>query len=204
LDDFEKAAMIDKSNSEIFIYANLCSLESSNYKMIDSGIKNCQIVADAEGEDPMLRSSALQSLAHMYIEKQDYEQAKNHLLMAKQLTLDDTNLYISLSNLYFILKDFDLAEQNDRFAISNTPTSAKAFKYLSQSLYMQEKYRDSINEAEKGISLVDEDVSLLVSNKLETKRDLYLIIANDYRRLGDTENEEKYRKMSKIEYPEDK
>jgi hypothetical protein len=43
-----------------------------------------------------------------------------------------------------------------------------------------------------------------VSNKLETKRDLYLIIANDYRRLGDTENEEKYRKMSKIEYPEDK
>jgi hypothetical protein len=69
---------------------------------------------------------------------------------------------------------------------------------------MQEKYRDSINEAEKGISLVDEDVSLLVSNKLETKRDLYLIIANDYRRLGDTENEEKYRKMSKIEYPEDK
>jgi hypothetical protein len=44
---------------------------------------------------------------------------------------------------------------------------------------------------------VDGDVSLLVSNKLDVKKDLFYSIANCYRELGDNQKQQKYISMAK-------
>ena len=195
VNDFTRAAEFDTTQSDIFIYTNLCNLEFSRSNM-DAAIKNCTIVTDKKNADPVFQSEAYQTMATILMQNKKNAQAKNYLLTAKTLTPNDPNLYISLAKLGIFQTDYAGAEANARKSIELSPEKAASYLILSQSLYMEEKYQDSITAAQKGLTLVAKDVSLLAPSKPPVARDLNYSIANSYKQLGDTTNQKKYEQQA--------
>lgn len=191
IDDFNEAAKLNKDSNNIFIYTNLCTLYKSKG---DTGeaLKNCKIVINSNDVDPVFKSEAYQVLGNIYTETKEYKLATSQFLQAKILTPNSASLYIELSRLNIFQGQYELAEQNARKAQALAPKKAYANLALAHALYMQEKYEEAIKVAEEGIKLVDGDVSLLMSDKSSTKKDLYYSMANCYRELGDAQNQKKY------------
>ena len=191
--DFTKAAELDQDKKVIQIYINLCNLEYSRSKYAEAS-KNCEIVTQQENADPVFLSGAYQTLAMVYISQRDYARARSNLITATTITPNDPNLFIAFAKLNIYEEKYTESEVHARKAIELSPVKATAYLALAQALYMQEKNQESIQTAEKGIMLVNNDVSLLAPNKPATERDLNYIIAHNYRELGDEENQEKYLK----------
>jgi tetratricopeptide (TPR) repeat protein len=196
IEDFNKAAELDKDNKNIFIYTNLCTLYKSRGET-EMSLKKCKIVTNSNNADPIFKAEAYQVLGTIYMETKKYELAKKQFMQASILTPGDAKLYIGLSKLNIYQEEYVLAEQNARKAQKLSPQKTYAKLALAYSLYMQEKYDDSIVEAQKGLKLVEGDVSLLTSNKLDVKKDLFYSIANCYRELGDNQKQQKYISMAK-------
>ena len=192
LEDFEKARELDKDRQNIFIYTNLCTLYKSKGE-VDNALKNCFIVAKAEGVDPVFQSESYQVLGSIYMEKGQYDKSEMYLSRASVLTPNDANLYIEISKLNIKQKQYEMAVENANKAIALSPKKAVAFLMLSQALYMQNKFQDAINASQKGLGVVDGDVSLLVSGKNSVKQNLYNSIADCYRALNNTEKEQEFR-----------
>ncbi len=195
VEDFQRAAELDEENQQIFIYTNLCNLESSRSNN-EEAIKNCTIVTRSESRDPIFKSEAYQLMAGIYISEKKYNEAASHLEQAKALTPNDANLFVEIARLNIYQENYKVAGDNAKKATVLSPGKAGAYLMFSQSLYMEEKFDDSIAVAEKGLSLVQDDVSLLFSNKIPTQRDLYYSIANNYRELGNTEMQKEYIKKA--------
>jgi len=192
LGDFKKAAELDVDKQYISIYSNLCRLESSKGDLLEEAIKNCGIViAATENVDPTLKAETYQILATIYIQTKNYPEAENYLLKAKVLSPGDSNLYVALANLAIAEGKYNEAQVYAQKATELSPTKAIPYQALSYALYKQEKYAEAISAANKGLSLIDGDVSLLMPNKPSSKKDLYYILANIYNRTGDKENETK-------------
>ena len=194
--DFEKAAELDVNRSNVFIYTNLCNLEYSRSNT-EEAVKNCKIVIAKENADPVFQSEAAQILGMLYMGEENYVQANSSLLTAKTLTPNDPNLYVTFSKLGIFEGDYVGSEADARKAIELSPTKAMSYLALSHALYMQERYDESIVAAEKGITLVADDVSLLTPSKPAVERDLNYSIANSYRHLGNVERQAEYEQKGK-------
>lgn len=195
LKDFKKAAKLDVDYKNIFIYTNLCRLESSRSDLFKDAVKNCKIVADSKSQDISFRSESSQILATIYLKKGNYSQAEGYLLEAKSLTPQNSNLFVTFSYLYMNMDNYVKAEENAKEAVKLSPTKASARQALSYSLYKQGKFKEAIQEANRGLDLVGDDVSLLTPNKSAMKRNLYYTLANIYNVTSDKENEMKYKKL---------
>lgn len=195
LKDLKKAAELDTNNTNVFVYANLCRLESSRSDLLKDAIRNCKIVANSKSKDISFRSESSQVLATIYIKKGNYQQAESYLLEAKSLTPQNPNLFVAFSYLYINMDNYIKAEKSAKEAIRLSPTKTSAHQALSYSLYKQGKFKEAIQEAKSGLDLVDADVSLLAPNKPAMKKDLYYTLANIYHMTGDKENEMKYKKL---------
>lgn len=189
--DFSKAAELDGKKENVFIYTNLCNLEFSRSHN-DDAIKNCKIVTDKEGTDPVFQSEAHQIMAMIFMQGRDNNQAKTNILKAKTLTPNDPNLFVTWAKLNIFEKKYAESEVNARKAIELSPTKAAGYLALSYALYMEEKYEDSIKAAQKGITLIKDDVSLLAPSKLAMERELTYSIVNNYRMLGDSAKQQEY------------
>ena len=195
VDDFHKAAELDTHKTYIHVYANLCNLEYSRGSY-EEAIKNCKIVTQKENVDPVAQSEAYQIMAMIFIDHKDYTQAHNYLTKSQTMTPQDQNLYVSLSKLNIFQENYATAQQNAQKAIELAQTKATAHLALAQALYMLEQYDQSIQIAQKGLTLVHSDVSLLAPNKLSVERDLNYMISYNYRQKGDTQKQEMYEKKA--------
>lgn len=195
LEDFNKAAELDVKKENIFVYANLCRLESSKSDTLDKAIEHCQTAAAIKTDDTVFKSEVYQMLANVYKQKKNYSNAKNYLLKAKALAPNDPNVYVALANLGIATEKYSEAQMDAQKAIAISSTKAVAYQALSYALYKQEKYSEAIDAANKGLDLVDKDVSLLAPKKKAFKKDLYYTLANIYNRMGDQTNEMKYKEL---------
>ena len=195
INDFTKAAELDTNKDHIFIYTNLCNLEYSRSHNEDA-IKNCKTVTQKKDADPVFQSEAYQIMAMIFTQNKDYTQAKNYLLTAKTLTPQDPNLFVTLAKLNIFEQNYTESESNAKKAIALSPTKATSYLGLSQALYMQEKHDASIQAAQKGLTLVKNDVSLLSPSKPAIERDLYYSIANNYRQQNNTQKQAEYEKKA--------
>ena len=195
LSDFHKAAELDKANEYEIIYANLCRLGMNAPGDMEEMIKNCKL-AIRPSNNIFVRSESLQILAMLYLPIGEYELANDSLLTAKTLTPNDPNVYVTLARLNIYQKNFIESEKNARKAIELSQARSAGYLALSQALYMQEKYDESIQVAQKGLMLIENDVSLLSPNKLIMKGDLYYSIAHSYRQLGNTAKQIEYEKKA--------
>jgi len=195
IEDLNTAAEMDVDNNNIFIYSNLCTLELMRSNLVEAE-KNCEIVVGWKNTDTISRSDAYQNLATIAMRKGDFTKAETYFMQAQVLMPNDANLYVSLSRLDIVMEDYVKAETDARKAIELSTQKASAYLALSQALYMQERFEESISEAETGVGFVDKDVSLLMSSKFDVKKQLYYMIANNYRQMGDTEKQAEYEGMA--------
>lgn len=195
ISDFNMAATLDNDKKNVFIYTNLCNLEFSRSHLDDS-VKNCEIVVKNKEADPVFRSEAYQIMAMILMQNKDINQARNYLLNAKTITPNDANLFVTLSRLNIFEKRYQEAEENARKSMELSPYRASSYLALSHALYMQGKFNDSIESAEKGLTLVAGDVSLLGGTKSAMQKDLNYSIANNYRQMGESSKAESYEKRA--------
>jgi len=191
VEDFNKAAELNTTNDIVVIYSNLCTLEYSRSNQ-KTAVENCEIVTNMKNTDTIFQSDAYQVMSAIFVDNKDFIQAKNYLLQAKTLTPSESNIYVSLSDLNLYEQQYEEAYFNATKAIDLLPTRVSGYLALSRALYMQDKYEESIGEAQQGINLVNNDVSLLTSNKSAMTRDLNYTIANNYRELGDVQKQKEY------------
>ncbi|HBI16980.1 MAG: TPR Domain containing protein [Candidatus Moranbacteria bacterium GW2011_GWF2_34_56] len=195
LDDLKKAAELDKDKKEISIYSRLCNLESSRTDLIGEAKRNCEIVIGLESIDVISKSLAYQVLGDIYVDDKKLDEATSYFLKAKAMTPNDASIYVSMAKLRMLQLNYIEAEKQIEKAIDINPTKSSSYLVLAKALIMQKKYDEAIAVANKGLSLVDEDVSLLESNKAALKRDLYYIISATYNERGDKDNEMKFEEM---------
>lgn len=189
--DFQKAAELDKNNENVFIYSNLCNLEYSRSNN-EEAIKNCRTVTQIKNTDPVFQSETYQTMAQIFMDKNELQQAMDYLLKAKTLTPNDANLYVTFAQLNLKEGKYKQAEIHAKEAIDLSPLKAIGYLRFAHALYMQDKFNEAVEIAKKGIDLVNEDVSLLQPSKPAVKRDLNYAIANSYRQLGNTQKEQQY------------
>lgn len=195
LDDLNKAAELDKNKEEIVIYSRLCNLESSRSDLVDDAKKNCKIVIESNVEDIASKSLAYQILGDIYVDEKKFNEAISYFLKAKAMTPNDASVYVSMAELRLLQSNYAEAEKQIKEAIEINPTKSSSYLVLAKALVLQKKYDDTISAANKGLDLVDKDVSLLEPNKPALKRDLYYIISATYNERGDSENEKKFEEM---------
>ena len=97
----------------------------------------------------------------------------------------------------FFEQKYVQSENDAKKAIELSPSKAMGYLILSQALYMQEKYNEAITQAQKGIKLVENDVSLLSAVKLSVVSSLNYSIANNYRELGNFQKQQEYEQKAK-------
>lgn len=199
VEDFYKASELDVERKYINIYTNLCNLEYSRGHNEDA-VKNCKIVTQQKNVDPVFQSEAYQIMSSIFVHDNDLVQARNYLLTAKTLTPNDSNLYVTLAKLNIFEEGYAESESNARKAIELSSTKTTGYLALSHALYMQGKYDASIQAAQKGLSLVKEDVSLLAPSKPAVERDLYYSIANNYRYMGETQKQAEFEKKAEAAF----
>ncbi len=210
LEDYKKAAELDTNKEFISVYSNLCRLESTRSDLYEDAIKNCEIVTNFQGKELVYyKSQAHQILATMYMRHDRFDEALTQLQVAKSYTPSDSNLHVTFGELYLKIagdaddsKNLVEAEKYARKAIELTSTKAGAYAVLSYSVYKQHKegngkLDEALQIAEKGLSLVDDDVSLISAGKQSTKNRFYWTMANIYNFKGDKENENKYLNLIK-------
>lgn len=191
VEDFNKAAELDINKENVFVYVNLCNLESSrsNFK---EAVKNCSLVTENNEADPNFKSEAHQIMANIFMGNNDLVQARNNLLKAKSLTPKDAGIFIAFSKLNIIEKKYQESLENAQKSVELSPNKATSYLALAQALYMEERYQESIEAAQKGLSLVKDDVSLLTASKPAVERVLNNSIANCYRQMGDADKQTEY------------
>ncbi len=195
VDEFNKAAKIDVENEYSHIYINLCNLEYSR-SGYEEAKKNCEIVMQMEWIDPSFKSEAYQIMASMYMTEGDLIKANDYLTKAKTYTANDPNLYITFTELNLLEKNYDEAEKNANKAIEITSSKAVNFLFLARVFYAKNNYDEAIQTATRGISLLENDVSLLGPAKPATERDLNNVIADSYGKLGNLEKQQEHQQIS--------
>lgn len=194
-EDYQKAGSIDVDNKYMAVYSNLCRLESSRDDLMKSAIKNCLIVVNGDSDDPSIQSNTYQILGRLYIQKDDLDQAHNALLKAQSLTPSDPNVFVSMAQFYNKKQEFDIAKENATVAIKLSPSKATAYQELGNALYGKKQYTQAVSTILDGLAFIDEDVTLLQSNKDALRQKMYYSVADIYYAMGDGEQEVAYKEM---------
>lgn len=194
--DFITASEFDVEKTNSFIYTNLCSLE---YMLgeIEAAIANCTIVLEHEHADVASKAVVLQILAENSIREHKYDQATTYLLQAKTFTPNDAGIYVIWSRMNIYQDTYQEAVQNAQRALELAPAKAIPYLTMAQALYMEGKHELSIQMANNGLGVVENDVSLLISSKDTIRRDLFLLISYNYRSLGDEQRQSEYEQKAK-------
>mgnify|MGYP001175607983 FL=1 len=121
------------------------------------------------------------------------ENLEEALLMAPM----EASLYVAFSKLSIYEKDYDSSVDYARKAVDINTNQAGNHLTLAQALYMQEKYEESIGEAERAIELVSSDVSILLPEKESLLISSYYQISFDYREMGDSSKQAEYEEKAK-------
>ncbi len=194
LEDLNKAAELDSNKNLSLVYINLCGVYNEKNQFSEA-IENCVIVLGTDGTTPFFKSEAHQILSRLYALRGDYAQANSHLLVAQTLTPQDPNLYVSFSKLYVVEGKHAEAEAMARKAIKMAPNNVLGHRMLAYSLYGQEKHKAAAAEASKALNLIEKDNSLTASSKQIARLDLYYVLADIYKEMGDRKNEKRYKEM---------
>ncbi|EKE11893.1 MAG: hypothetical protein ACD_15C00003G0005 [uncultured bacterium] len=194
-EDFNRAAKLDANKQYVHIYANMCNIEMTRGNN-EEAVKNCKTVTDKNGVDPVIKSEACQTLARILLINNDIVQARNYLMKAQSLAPNDPNLYVGLATLSGYEGNFLEEEKNAKKAIELSPTKAMGYLALSFAFRDQEKYKEAITEAQKGIEKVSQDVSLLAPYKAGIESRLNGSIAAAYGEMGDTAKQNEYEKKA--------
>lgn len=191
-----KAAELNVDNDYVFIYSNLCALEYEGMKF-EEAEKNCTIVINKEsGVDMSAKLDALLLLAMMQIDK-NTAKANEYLDRALVINPEQANLYVVRAEVNIKDNNLDDALVNSNKAIELSPSKAYAYLVLSKAYFAKSDFNNAIISATKGLDLVDKDVTLLSPGKLAVKSELYKIIANSYRDLGDGAKQSEFDLKSK-------
>ena len=195
LEDFRQAAKLDSRKENFDIYSNLCILASTRSDLEKEALQNCQIVVKSEAASSAAKVNAYQVMADLYMNQNRLAEAESNLLSAQTYASNDPNIFISFARLYIYKKDYAAAEKNANDALKLDPLKTTAYDTLSYVLYQQGKTQEAIAAAQKGLEVIDQDVSLLFSQKPTVKKRLYYNLANVYFYLKDKDNEMKYKKL---------
>ncbi len=195
LNDFLKAKSIDVNQKHPAVYAHLCRLQSTRSDMYDEAKNNCLVLLSIEQAGALNKSEAYQILANIARQQGDIEKVVKYHKEAQLLTPNDPNLLTALADYEIGQKNYKEAEAYARDAIEVAAAKAVPYLSLSYSLYQQERFAEAIVEADKGVSLIDGDVSLLVSSKDAFRREFYYTLANIYFYTGEKEKELEYKAL---------
>jgi tetratricopeptide (TPR) repeat protein len=194
MEDFHKAAELDRDKNISAIYSNICRIASSRVDMKEEAVRNCQTVIDMDKKaDVSSIGQAHQILSFIRAGEKNYAEAEKELLLAKAIAPFDSNLYLSLAVLAMTQSQPDQAKKHLGEALKISPKKSTAYYYLARLDFEEANFEQSIKDANIGLAMVDDDVSLLNPNKDELKQDFYYILADAYKAKSDTANEQKYK-----------
>lgn len=195
LEDFQTAAELDKKNEISAIYSHLCRLQATDSKLYEEALKNCNKVVEMTNSDFADLSQAYQIIASINMKKGDLDIAREALQEAMTVMPSDSNLYVTMARLYLIEENPDEVFKMISKSMELTPTKAISYKILAKHYYQLGDMNESIETSNKGLDLIDTDVSLLLPNKDSLRQDFYYLLADAYRMSEDTENEMKYKDL---------
>jgi tetratricopeptide (TPR) repeat protein len=195
LNDFKKAAALDKNKEQIAIYTNLCRLETSRDDLLEEGIKNCQIILNSSLAGSTQKGEASQIIASIYVKKEKYNEALVYLENAKVFAVNDSNLYMGFANLYIAKKDYTKARENAQKSTEIDQFKTAGYRALAYAYLMEKDYTQAIGKALKGLEAIDKDPSLLMPDKPYYRQQLNYTLADAYAISGDQVNADKYRKL---------
>jgi len=189
--DFDKAATLDKDKKSIFVYSNLCriNLYSNSY---EASIKNCSIVIESNFANSVEKSEAHQILGSIYSSLKKYDEAWTQFIIAETYAPNNVNLILSISDMLLSKGDPIKAEEYSRKAIVLDSKRAIPYEKLAAALMSQSKNEEAITNALKALSLVEDDVSILLTYKKDVNFRIYSILVQVYKQIGDTLNQSKY------------
>jgi tetratricopeptide (TPR) repeat protein len=195
LNDFKKAAELDKNKEQMIIYTNLCRLETSRGDLLEEGIKNCQIVLASPLAGSSQKGETNQIIASVYVKKEKFDEALAYLENARAFSPNDPNLLIGFANLYIAKKDYLKAQGSAQKAIEIDPLKTVAYRALAYSFLMEKNYAQAEKNALKGLEVIDKDPSLLSPDKSYYRQQFNYTLADAYTALGDQANADKYKKL---------
>lgn len=193
LTDFRKAAELDKNKENIFIWANLCRLETSRDDMLAKGIENCQVVLSSSVTSAELKSEAHQILGEAYTREKKFEEALTHLESARVFSPHNVNLMVSLAKLYTEKGDYEKAVTQSQEALSLDPLKASAYWTLAFAYFKIQDYAQAEEKALKGLETVKQDPSLLLPNKPALEQQFNYLLADIFSVKGDQTKEAQYK-----------
>ena len=195
LRDFNQAAALDKDQKYIYTYSNLCRI-NLYLNNPEASINACTVVISSSLASADAKSEAHQILGSTYSAIGKYDQALIQFRVAETFNPNDINLMISMANMFARQGDAIQAEIYARKAVAADPSRAMAYENLAASLMSQQKYAEAITTAQKALSLVPVDVSVLSGYKNDVKFRVYSILAEVYKGTGDSISQIKYEALA--------
>ena len=195
-EDYDTAASLDKKQENIAIYSRLCQLNLS-FAYMDEAIKNCGIVTNSPLSGVLDKAQAYQMLGSIYSNLGQDDKALTQLKIAETYLPNDVNLMIGMAMLYLNEGNYVLAENYSNKAVLADPQRAVPYEKLAGAFLGQKKYQEAVTNSLKAISLVDNDVSILLKFKRDVKYRIYVILSKSYSGLGDNVNRDKYENLIK-------
>ncbi|PLX28058.1 hypothetical protein C0583_02395 [Candidatus Parcubacteria bacterium] len=196
VEDLETASELDDTDKHSFIYSNLCNLYVSKGEFEKAKL-NCQKVISNESSDSGEKMNAYRVLSSIDLRNMNLIGARENLEEALLMAPMEASLYVAFSKLSIYEKDYDSSVDYARKAVDINTNQAGNHLTLAQALYMQEKYEESIGEAERAIELVSSDVSILLPEKESLLISSYYQISFDYREMGDSSKQAEYEEKAK-------
>lgn len=196
LEDFNRAKELDAKKAEIDVYVNLCRLKSSRSDLFASAIEDCQTALGINGGNSLKKSEVLGILAEVYIKLGKFDEAEASAEKSLSYSPDDPNAFYLFARIKNIQGDYAKAEYFAKESLTRDSMKTVSYNALAFALYKQKKYEAAISAAQKGLNVIDGDVSLLSASKNAIRKELYLNMANAYGMSGDESKAEEYKKMS--------
>ena len=192
LNDFQKAKELDVNKDYIRVYANLCRIQSLRDDLIGESINNCNIALEINSGETSLKTDVLIILSDLYIKTNQLTNAKSAIESASAYSPNDPNVYVAFAKIYNVTEEYNLTEESANKAISLDSKKTVAYAYLSFAQLKQGNFENAIDNANIGLSVIEDDVSLLPGNKPVFKQYLYYVLADTYSNLSDFVNSKKY------------
>jgi tetratricopeptide (TPR) repeat protein len=192
---FEEAKDLDVNVEYPTIYANLCTLQYSNYDYITQAVENCLIVTESDRSPDSLKAMAYGVLGNIYSDFGRFDEARYSFESALMYNPRDDQIYVLLAINENRIEDYIKAEEYAKESIALNPGKAIAYWHLAYSLYKQGDLDTAIENALLSLELIDTDATLLIAQKEGNRQEVYMLLMEIYKEKGDSANEEKYRNM---------
>jgi tetratricopeptide (TPR) repeat protein len=125
----------------------------------------------------------------MFIKQDNFLDAEAKLVLAESLTPNDPNLHVTFAQMLNKEGNYQEALDHAQKATEVDQFKTLAYTEKARALFYQENFSEAIIAANKGLEVIDQDVSLLQANKPAERKKLYYTLANIYFNTGDKEKE---------------